>query len=554
MPAAGFPEQIKKIFTFERTFLLILVIAFVIRFAFLDLKLFHHDESIHAWFSFDLLTKGAWTYDPSYHGPFLYFVTAGMFALFGASDLVGRLLPAFFGFLLIPLVWCIYRLGYLSKTQTLVAALFLAVSPDMVYFSRFLRHDIFMLAFTLMLVVAILAYFERKQTRYAILAAVAAAGSLCCKEEMPVIIIIIGLFFAIALYQKRFVLPPQWKTDLLLFIVLVAGIMGVLYTGFLGHPETLTGQNFNVTTSGWYQAIEHWSAMHQQQRLGGPWFFYLPLYLLYELPIFILAVIAAFQFLIPVDRIRIAGKKVRNLIREGSSALSTADLATESIRQLAVARQEPDKTDEFIRFCIWWMILTMAFYAWVGEKVPWLIIHQLLPMIFVATYKFNRWKAAIALLGTIFLVAMTWHVAFVPLDINEPIVQVQNSEDMRVVMNLMDHADGIVLASESYWPLPWYYRGDRWNEMITFYGKKIELPALTTTDPDIIILHDTDSYDAIEGYKKTTYKLCYWFSYYDNEDRLLEYYIHRDGKMGSINIDVFVKDNSTLSSLVKTAA
>jgi len=70
----------------------------------------------------------------------------------------------------------------------------------------------------------------------------------------------------------------------------------------------------------------------------------------------------------------------------------------------------------------------------------------------------------------------------------------------------------------------------------------------------MIILHDTDSYDAIDGYTKSTYKLCYWFSYYDNEDRLLEYYFRRDGKMGSINIDVFVKENSKLSSLAETAA
>jgi predicted membrane-bound mannosyltransferase len=65
-----------------------------------------------------------------------------MFSLFGDSDLIARLLPALFGTLLIPLVYCIYRLGYIDKKQTLVAVLFIALSPDMVYFSRFLRHDI----------------------------------------------------------------------------------------------------------------------------------------------------------------------------------------------------------------------------------------------------------------------------------------------------------------------------------------------------------------------------------------------------------------------------
>ena len=72
--------------------------------------------------------------------------------------------PALFGTLLVPLVYFIYRLGYITKIQTLLVALFLAISPDMVYFSRFLRHDIFMLFFTMLLLVALLYYFERGQT------------------------------------------------------------------------------------------------------------------------------------------------------------------------------------------------------------------------------------------------------------------------------------------------------------------------------------------------------------------------------------------------------
>ncbi len=143
MSAATIFSGISKKLTFERLFIIIILIAIVLRFLFLDLKLFHHDESIHAWFSYELLTKGTYTYDPMYHGPLLYYLTAGMFWLFGQSDLVARLLPALFGTLLVPLVYFIYRLGYLDKRQALVAALFVAVSPDMVYFSRFLRQDIF---------------------------------------------------------------------------------------------------------------------------------------------------------------------------------------------------------------------------------------------------------------------------------------------------------------------------------------------------------------------------------------------------------------------------
>lgn len=536
--AAGLSNNIKHFFSFERSFLLILVIAVFLRFWELDLKLLHHDEAIHAWFSFDLVTKGTWIYDPSYHGPILYYLTAGMFRIFGPSDLTARLLPSLFGLLIIVLIYYIYRLGYLTKLQTLFVALFIAISPNMVYFSRFLRHDIFMLFFTLLLVVAFLYYLERQQTRFAVIAAVAAAGALSCKEEMPVIILIFAAFLVYEVWKKRLVLPAEWKQDFVLFVLIVAAIMSVLYSALGMHPETLIGQNFQMNTTGWYQAIEHWTAMHNQQRLGGPWFFYIPLYLLYELPIFILALIGTFQFALSGVNFGLFIKKVKNWFASRKFTLSTGDLAAASLHQLKTATGTVSKTDEFFRFCIWWMILSMAFYAYVGEKVPWLLIHQLLPMCFVAVYKLNWQKTIFAVLGCVFLVVMTWHVAFVPVDINEPIVQVQNSEDMREVMYLIDHSDHVVLASKNYWPLPWYYRGDRWNK-ITFYGDIVDKKTLTKDHPGVIILHDAASYPSIEGYDKTTYKLSYWFSFYDNQDRLFDYYMHRDGSMGSINIDVF---------------
>ncbi|AGB03508.1 flippase activity-associated protein Agl23 [Methanoregula formicica] len=549
--AALFSQRLKTLFTFERIFLLLLIIAFVLRFLLLDFKLLHHDEAIHSWFSYQLLTESTWAYDPSYHGPFLYFVTAGMFSAFGASDLVARLLPSLFGLLLIPLVYSIYRLGYISKNQTLLASLFIAISPDMVYFSRFLRHDIFMLFFTFLLVVALFYYFERKQSRFAIIAAIATAGALCCKEEMPILLIIIGSFFFITLWQGRFSLPAPWKKDLVICILLVIALCCTLYTGFGGHPDTIIGKDtvlspagfhFDMKTTGWYQAVEHWTDMHKQQRLGGPWFYYIPLNLLYELPIFILALIGTIQILISGTTLSVVYRRLKNVLRLRRFTLTVEDLAQVSSRQLKAAQATTPKSDTFFRFSVWWMILTMAFYAYVGEKVPWLIIPQLLPMCFVAVYKLNWQKTVIALVGCIFLCLMVWHVAFVPADINEPIVQVQNSEEMRDVMRIMEQSDTIVIASKDYWPLPWYFR-DTWNDKITLYSTVPEESVLTEDNAQVIILHDAESLPSISGYEKETHKLSYWFSIYDNNKRLPEYYLLRDGKMGSINIDVFTLRN-----------
>ncbi|MCG7854411.1 MAG: TIGR03663 family protein, partial [Methanoregulaceae archaeon] len=88
---AGFQSRIRAWFSFRNLFFAIFLLALLLRLFVLDLKLFHHDEAVHAWFAWKLMTEGSYAYDPMYHGPFLYYVTAGMFTLFGDSDLVARI-------------------------------------------------------------------------------------------------------------------------------------------------------------------------------------------------------------------------------------------------------------------------------------------------------------------------------------------------------------------------------------------------------------------------------------------------------------------------------
>ncbi len=555
MKAAVFAARAREQLSFEGLFLLILLATIALRFYSLDLKLFHHDEAIHAWFSYRLLTEGIYTYDPMYHGPFLYYMTAGIFSLLGDSDLVGRLLPALLGTLLVPLLYPIYKLGYLDKKQTLVAALFLAVSPNMVYFSRFLRNDIFIAFFTMVLLVALLYYFERHKMRYALIAGAAIGLGMTAKENMPIIILIFGVYLLYLIWTRKVRLPTYWVRDLVLGALVAVGIMAILYSSLGAHPDVLM--------DGWIRAIEHWTSMHQAQRLGGPPYFYILLFILYEVPILILAVVGALQF---VDIPGIVSRwKERRARREGAPEVVAVSVDHGEVPE----EEEPpeveappvekaqgwkdrlrevfsrgegfrpvDRQKEFARFAIFWMLLSLAVYAYIGEKVPWLILHQLLPMIFVAVYAMTTKKAVIAVVASIFLVAMTFHVAFTPADINEPIVQVQNSEDLREVFAKIDAADKVAVATDSYWPLPWYYRGDRASKL-AYYSQKVSEPTIYGGDFDIVITHDGDTYPTLEGYVKETSRLNYWFSYEENKERLLEYYFLRDGKMGSRNLEVF---------------
>ncbi|HWQ66514.1 MAG TPA: flippase activity-associated protein Agl23 [Methanospirillum sp.] len=520
-----FAARISNIYTRTsagRILLFVFLAGLILRVIFPELKLLHHDEAIHAWFAYELITKGTYLYDPMYHGPLLYYLTGAAFLLFKDSDMIVRFLPAVFGAAIIPLFWILNREGWLSKNYAVIGGTFFALSPCMVYFSRFLRHDILQLFFTVALLVCILIYLDKGRWQYGIGAAICAACGLCLKEDMPFTLLIFGSFFLMMLLAGRIMLPVAWKRDFLTGILVMAGIGAVCYTTFFMHPEMFVQAAF--------KAIEHWTGVHGQCRLCGPPYWYGFILGLYEVPIVLLSLLAVWQF-----GIRESGF---------SSIKSTISAYLQNFRdRKGVIRPYQgigDRSQFIFVLGLYWFILSIGLYAYIGEKVPWLIIHQLFPMILLASYGISGKKWVLIGLACVWMIIMTVHVCYTPIDINEPIVQVQNSEEMRDVMNLMDNSRSVVIASESYWPTPWYYRGDRWNK-ISFYGNKVNASTFLSQDPDLIIAHDTESYGILPGYEKRTYRLSYWFSWYDNQDRLPQYYLLRDGKSGSMNLDVYAK-------------
>ncbi|MDV0443819.1 flippase activity-associated protein Agl23 [Methanorbis rubei] len=552
MPAPTFLSQIQSRVRIEHVFFAILIVAIILRFAFLDLKLFHHDEAIHAWFSYKLLTEGTYIYDPVYHGPFLYYVTAGMFALFGDSDLVARILPCIFGVALIPLVYCLYRMEYLSGKVAIIAAAFMAIAPELIYFSRFVRNDIFVVFFSLLIVVAFLAWIQKGKWYYLLIAGVSAALGMCSKENMPLVLVTFGLFFLYLVWSRKFVFPKMWLRDIVIAVIAFAGVICLFYSSFGAHPEV-------IFTAG-QSAISHWLDMHGQQRIGGPPYYYMLLFVLYELPILILAVVGV---ILCLRRPNDAQKPKEAVLETADTELFESSEETVSAEPLAPAKKKfslvdlfrrPERPvlinrqEEFIRFAIYWTIIACLTYAYIGEKVPWLSLHQLVPMIFVAAYALSfagKYTKPLMIIACAFLLVMTFHVAFTPADIAEPIVQVQNSEDLVVMMAEMDAADKIAIASDQAWPYSWYYRGDAWNN-ISYYGKKISEDSILSGNFDIVMMHDGDSYESLPGYEKKTIRLSYWLDggATGTNPGWLTYYLTRQGKIGSINTDVFTKISS----------
>ena len=75
---------------------IILGLAIALRFADLGTRALHHDESIHAQWSWSLL-QGSYHHSPVFHGPFYYHAQALVFLIFGANDYTSRVSAAIFG-------------------------------------------------------------------------------------------------------------------------------------------------------------------------------------------------------------------------------------------------------------------------------------------------------------------------------------------------------------------------------------------------------------------------------------------------------------------------
>ena len=509
-----------------RIILLIFLGALLIRCIAPDLKLFHHDEAIHAWFAYDLITSGTYLYDPVYHGPLLYYLTGAAFLIFGASDVVARLLPAVFGATIIPLFWVLYRNGWMKKDQAVFAALFFALSPSMVYFSRFLRHDIFQLFFTVTLLVLLLLYLDKGRWLYAIGAAASAASGLCLKEDMPVTLLIFASFFIVMLLTGRIQLPRSWKRDLLSGLLVMAGIGAFCYSTFFTHPEMI------LLAPG--KAISHWLGVQGECRIcGAPWY-YLLLLVVYEIPILLLAVFGIWQWGIKQSGF--------SAVRSGISRyLKKVSRGHVSVRYQGI----DDKPLFLFLFALFWAVLSVLFYAYVGEKVPWLLIHQLFPIIILASFGLTGRKTLLGLLACLFLLGITCHVCYSAADMNEPIVQTQNSEDLRHVMDLISASQMSVVTTDAYWPFPWYFRGEGWNKIVLLAQKPAPAMILQK-DPDLVIMLGSNSYDAssLPGYQKQEFLYNYSFSLPLIEKDFPEWYFMRDGAKLSTHLDVFSKNGS----------
>lgn len=174
--------------------LAVVLFGIVVRSYGLDNMTMGHDESIHAMFSHYIYSGNftSYRYDPTYHGPFLYHITALTYSIFGDSDITARLPMVAFGVLFLYFIWRLKPwIGPYGVMFTMILA---ATSPTMSYFSRYARNDMFMAAMAMGILVFALEYIRSRKTSHLVWMTIYLALMYCTKENSYMTGFVLGSF------------------------------------------------------------------------------------------------------------------------------------------------------------------------------------------------------------------------------------------------------------------------------------------------------------------------------------------------------------------------
>ncbi|MDH7570022.1 MAG: phospholipid carrier-dependent glycosyltransferase, partial [Armatimonadota bacterium] len=135
----------------------------------------HGDEAVHAARFQQLWEEHAYAYDPNeFHGPTLYYATLPIVWVQGAHRLgettesTFRLVPVLFGAGLIGLLWLLA--DALGRRAVLLAGVLTALSPAMLFYSRYYIQEMLLVFFTFGAIAAGWRYAWSRRLGWALLA------------------------------------------------------------------------------------------------------------------------------------------------------------------------------------------------------------------------------------------------------------------------------------------------------------------------------------------------------------------------------------------------
>ncbi len=420
----------------------------------LGLRPMHCDEAVHALKFEQLWHGGDYRYDPhEYHGPALYYLTLPVVWLAGVQDFgqlqewMLRLVPllcAAGGVALLALL-----IDGLGAGAAVWAALFLAASPALTFYSRYYIQESLLVFFTAALLACGWRYYRSRRPVWALLAGVALGLMHATKETFVIALGAMLAALVLLLWPRRATAPAQRPGRHVVRWPLIAGgllaisVSAALYSNLLRHPQGILD---SVLTYREYFTRAGAGGDHEQ-----PWYYYL---------------------------------KLLTWTRYGHGPLWSEGLLL-GLGLLgavvALLRRHPSGHQALPRFLALYTLLLIAVYSLIPYKTPWCALSFLYGLALLAGMAVaaglarlrRRWtQVALGLLvvaGLGHLAAQAqracsrrwcadYHNPYVYAQPTFRVVELAGRIEELAALHPDRQAMRVNVIAPDYWPLPWYLR------------------------------------------------------------------------------------------------
>ena len=435
----------------------ILCLAVAVRIVALEFRPLHNDEAVNHFFLGRIDALGYYPYSHlNYHGPLFFYLLWAVVRVLGDSEFALRMLSVISG-VLIALVPMFYA-RLLGRAPALTAGLLLALSPSLVFFSRYAIHEPLFILCQLIFALEVF-QLSRDSSRGYALAAVMAAFLVATKETFPLVfVVVLGALAASSFQQLRTLL----RLRRILGGVSLAGVVIIaIYSGgfrWMGGPVELLA------------AIPQWIGRGTSSDVG-----HFKPFTYYFVEMFL---------------------KTEPTVAFG--------LCCSALWLVYGLRQRGSNRDALSLYFAIWAWLALLLYSFIPYKTPWLAPNIAVPaLLFVGRLVGLRTSRGIELRGVLLLSAFvvtlgissaqllrfnypiqifgrTWGV---PYGEQNPFSYVHTTAEVRpIAKSIVDYAKRyptrlILIQSDGYWPLPYYLREVR--SQIRYLSS----PAVQFSDP-----------------------------------------------------------------------
>ncbi|MHC4148369.1 MAG: flippase activity-associated protein Agl23 [Planctomycetota bacterium] len=438
--------------------LIAMIGAIALRLPRLKQRPMHGDEAVHAVKFGKLLEQGNYSYNRyEYHGPTLNYLTLIPARLSSAKTLAElnefalRIVPVFFGLLLV-LTPLLLTKG-LGRYAVISAAIFTAISPAFVFYSRYYIHEMLLVCFTSGVIACGYRYTQNKNIKWALLTGLFIGLMHATKETCIIAFgsMLLALVLTTIIQRKHEGLTTSIKKKIplqhILTALLTASIVSALfYSSFFANPRGIL-DSFAAYTAYFQRAGQNQWHIH-------PWYYYLD----------ILTWMEGFE--------RVTWNEDFIVVAAGFGFI------------IAMTRKGfPYGDSNLVRFIAFYTLIMTIAYSAIPYKTPWSMLsflHGMILLTGVGTAVLIKmslywWeKLAVGLLLVFFGLLLPLGQAYMGsykyyADPSNPYVYAHPVPDVlditeRIEEIALAHPDGhnmyiqVICPDDDYWPLPWYLR------------------------------------------------------------------------------------------------